>query len=79
MVIVTEKEQLTKPLNILIDKAKKGYETKVAEEKEKEATEEEGGGQPDTASLVILLVGGLLLFLFYIGLKYYTTDSLRWI
>ena len=40
MVIVTEKEQLTKPLNILIDKAKKGYETKVAEEKEKEATEE---------------------------------------
>jgi len=40
MVIVTEKEQLTKPLNILIDKAKKGYETKVAEEKEKEASEE---------------------------------------
>jgi solute carrier family 6 GABA transporter-like protein 1 len=40
MVIVTEKEQLTKPLNILIDKAKKGYETKVAEGKEKEATEE---------------------------------------
>ena len=41
MVIVTEKEQLTKPLNILIDKAKKGYETKVAEGKEKEAHEEE--------------------------------------
>merc|ERR1711910_18396 len=40
MVIVTEKEQLTKPLNILIDKAKKGYETKIAEGKEKEATEE---------------------------------------
>ena len=41
MVIVTEKEQLTKPLNILIDKAKKGYETKVAEGKEKEANPEE--------------------------------------
>merc|ERR1712172_284122 len=41
MVIVTEKEQLTKPLNILIDKAKKGYETKVAEGKEKEAATEE--------------------------------------
>ena len=40
MVIVTEKEQLTKPLNILIDRAKKGYETKIAEGKEKEATEE---------------------------------------
>lgn len=40
MVIVTEKEQLTKPLNILIDKAKKGYETRVVEGKEKEATEE---------------------------------------
>ena len=49
------------------------------QETEEEATEEEGGGQPDTASLVILLVGGLLLFLFYLALKYYTTDSLRWI
>ena len=37
------------------------------------------GSQPDTASLVILLVGSLVLFLFYLGLKYYTTDSFRWI
>ena len=35
--------------------------------------------QPDTTSLVILLGGSLLLFLFYLGLKYYTTDSFRWI
>ena len=50
---------------------------------EKEATVEEivggEGGQPDTASLVILLVGSCVLFLFYLGLKYYTTDSFRWI
>ena len=35
--------------------------------------------QPDTTSLVILLGGSLVLFLFYLGLKYYTTDSFRWI
>ena len=34
--------------------------------------------QPDTTSLVILLAGSLVLFLFYLGLKYYTTDSFRW-
>jgi len=33
--------------------------------------------QPDTTSLVILLGGSLVLFLFYLGLKYYTTDSFR--
>lgn len=48
---------------------------------EKEASVEEivggDGSQPDTASLVILLVGSLVLFLFYLGLKYYTTDSFR--
>ena len=35
--------------------------------------------QPDTTSLVILLAGSLVLFLFYLGLKYYTTDSFRWL
>ena len=57
-------------------------------QEEEEATVEDitgGGGttfassQPDTTSLVILLVGSLVLFLFYLGLKYYTTDSFRWI
>ena len=54
------------------------------EEMEKEATVEViagggDGGQPDTTALVMLLLGGLLLFLLYLGLKYYTTESLRWI
>ena len=57
-------------------------------QKEEEATVEEITGvdgttfasaQPDTTSLVILLVGSLVLFLFYLALKYYTTDSFRWI
>jgi hypothetical protein len=60
MVIVTEKEQLTKPLNTLIDKARKGYETKVVEGKEAKVYERgTWGSQFDFAFSCIAYAVGL--------------------
>ena len=63
MVLVTEREQLTKPLNILIDKArdKAGYESKLESKQEDGKVYERGtwGSQFDFAFSCIAYAVGL--------------------
>ena len=53
------------------------YKWRVFNSEGREVIGDSSSTQPDTASLVILLLGSIFLFLVYLMLKYYTSNSFR--
>ena len=53
------------------------YQWRVFNSEGREVIQGSSSTQPDTASLVILLLGSIFLFLVYLMLKYYTSNSFR--
>ena len=53
------------------------YQWRVFNSEGREVIEGSSSTEPDTASLVILLLGSIFLFLVYLMLKYYTSNSFR--